>query len=78
MVRSKCKNISNRIQGYLASLEHSSHTTVSSGYSNTPEKQDSNLKSHLMMMIEDFKRDINNSLTEIQENTGKWLEALGL
>ena len=29
-------------------------------------------------MIEDFKRDINDSLTEIQENTGKWLEALGL
>jgi FtsZ-binding cell division protein ZapB len=28
-----------------------------------------------MMMIEDFK-DINNSLKEIQENTGKQLEAL--
>ena len=29
-----------------------------------------------MMMIEDFKKDINNSLTEIQENTGKQVEAL--
>ena len=29
-----------------------------------------------MMMIEDFKKDINNSLKEIQENTGKQLEAL--
>ena len=28
-----------------------------------------------MMMIEDFKKDINNSLKEIQ-NTGKQLEAL--
>ena len=28
------------------------------------------------MMIEDFKKDINNSLKEIQENTGKQLEAL--
>jgi hypothetical protein len=28
-----------------------------------------------MMMIEDFK-DISNSLKEIQENTGKQLEAL--
>jgi polyhydroxyalkanoate synthesis regulator phasin len=27
-------------------------------------------------MIEDFKKDINNSLKEIQENTGKQLEAL--
>jgi gas vesicle protein len=38
--------------------------------------QDCDLKSHLMMMIEDFKKDINNSLKEIQENTGKQLEAL--
>jgi hypothetical protein len=29
-----------------------------------------------MMMIEDFKKDINNSLKEIQENTGKQLETL--
>ena len=29
-----------------------------------------------MMMMEDIKRDINNSLKEVQENTGKQLEAL--
>jgi hypothetical protein len=29
-----------------------------------------------MMMIEDFKKDINNSLKEIQEYTGKQEEAL--
>jgi hypothetical protein len=29
-----------------------------------------------MMMIEDFKKDINNSLKEIQENTSKQVEAL--
>jgi predicted nucleic acid-binding Zn-ribbon protein len=29
-----------------------------------------------MMMIEDFKKDINNSLKEIQENIGKQVEAL--
>ena len=28
------------------------------------------------MMIEDFRKDINNSLKEIQENTSKQLEAL--
>jgi hypothetical protein len=34
------------------------------------------LKSLLMMMMEDFKMEMNNSLKEIQENTGKQLEAL--
>jgi hypothetical protein len=61
MARGKPKNLSNRNQGYLASSEHSSTTTASPGYHNKLEKQDSNLKSHLMM-IEDFKKDINNSL----------------
>jgi F0F1-type ATP synthase membrane subunit b/b' len=28
-----------------------------------------------MKVIEDFKKDINNSLKEIQENTGKQVEA---
>jgi gas vesicle protein len=76
MVRGKHKNLSNRNQGYLASSEPSSPTIASPGYSNTSEKQDLDLKSHLMKMIEDFKKDINNSLKEIQENTGKRLEAL--
>ena len=29
-----------------------------------------------MMLIEDFKKDINNSLKEIQENSAKEVEAL--
>jgi len=28
------------------------------------------------MMLEDFKTDINNSLKEIQDNTGKQVEAV--
>ena len=64
----KHKNLSNRSQGYLASPEPCSP--------NTPEKQDSDLKSHLMMMIEDIKEDINNSHKEIQENTSKQWEDL--
>jgi hypothetical protein len=62
MVRGKHKNIGNRNQYYLATSEHSSPTTASPGYPNTHEKQDSELNSHLMEMIEDFKKDINNSL----------------
>jgi hypothetical protein len=76
IVRHKGKNISNRNQGYLASSEPSSTTTASPGKPKTPEKQDSDLKSHLMMMIEDWKKDISNSLKEIQENTGEQLQAL--
>jgi hypothetical protein len=60
MVRGKGKNISSRNQGYLASSETNTPTTVSPGYPITPEKQDSDLKSHLTMMIEDFKKDINS------------------
>lgn len=56
------KNISKENQGYLASSESSSPTTARPGYPNTEEKQNSDLKSHLMMrIIEDFQKDINNS-----------------
>jgi hypothetical protein len=34
------------------------------------------LKSLLMMMMEGYKKEINNFLKEIQEKTGKQLEAL--
>jgi hypothetical protein len=71
MVGGKHKNISNRNQGFLASSEPNSPNIVSPGYSDTPEKQDSDLKSLLRMMIEDIKKNINNSLKEMQENTGK-------
>ena len=77
MARGKDKNISNRNQGYLVSSEPSSPTTARPGYPNTLEKQDFDLKSHLMMMmIEDVKKDVNNSLKEIQENSGKQVETL--
>jgi hypothetical protein len=72
MAGGKCKNRSIRNKDYLASSESNSPTRASSEYTITPEKQDSDLKSLLMMiMIE----DLNNSLKEIQENTGKQVEA---
>ena len=76
MVGGKYKNVSNRNQGYLSSSEPNSQTIACLGYTITPKKQGSNLKSLLMMVLEDFKKDINNSLKEIQESTGKQLEAL--
>jgi hypothetical protein len=76
MAGGKPKNRSNKTQGYLASSEPNSSTIANPGYTITPEKQDMDLKSLLMMMMEDFKKDINNSLKEIQENTGKQVETL--
>jgi hypothetical protein len=63
MAGSKHKNIGNRNQGYMASSEPNSPTIASPGYTIT--LQDSDLKSLLMMVTEDFKKDINNSLKEI-------------
>jgi hypothetical protein len=60
MAGGKHKDISNRNQSYLASSEPSSSYIASPGYTITQEKQDSGLKSLFMMMIEDFKKDINN------------------
>ena len=68
MAGGKHKNRSNKNQGYLASSEPNFPTIASSGYTITPEKQDMDLKSLLIMMMKDLKK-------EIQENTGKELEA---
>ena len=69
MARGKLKNISNRNQGYLSSSEPNSSTLASPGYPNTLENQYSDLKSLLIMMIEDFKKDINNSLKKKYRRT---------
>jgi len=71
MPRSKHRNPSNRSQDYMASSEPNSLTKANTEYKNTPEKQDLDLKSHLIMMMEDVKTDIKNSLREMQDNTNK-------
>ncbi|EDL30990.1 mCG124170 [Mus musculus] len=76
MAKGKRKNLTNRNQDHSASSEPSMPTTASPGYPNTPEKLDSDLKAYFMMMLEDIKKDFNNSLQEIQENTAKQVEEL--
>jgi hypothetical protein len=76
MAKGKHKNLTNRNQDHWASLEPSTPTTVSPGYPNTTEKQDWDFKSYLIMVVEDFKKGISNSLKEIQENTAKQVEVL--
>jgi hypothetical protein len=73
MAKGKLKNLTNRNQGHSPSSEPSTPTPASPGYPNTPEKLDPDLKAYLKMMVEDIKKDFNNSLKEIQENTAKEL-----
>jgi hypothetical protein len=56
----KHKNRSNRNQAYLALSENNFPTIASSGYTITPEKQDMDLKSLLMMMMKDCKNEIRS------------------
>ena len=42
----------------------------------TPEKLDPDVKAYLLMMVEDIKKDFNNSLKEIEESTAKELQVL--
>jgi hypothetical protein len=71
------KGIGNNLtKDYVPSSEPSTPTTRNIGYPNTPEKQDLDVQSYHMMLIEDFKKDINNSLKEIQKNTAKQVEVL--
>ena len=74
MAKGKCKNLTNRNQDHSSSSEPSTPTSASPGHPNTPEKLDLDL--NLMMMVEDIKKDFNNSLKEIQENTAKEFQVL--
>jgi hypothetical protein len=76
MAKGKLKNLTNRNQDYSPSSEPSTPTSPSPGYSNTPEKIEPDLKAYLMMMVEDIKKDFNDSLKEIHENTAKQVENL--
>ena len=67
MAKGKHKNLTNRNQKHLASPETCNPTTANPGYPNKP---------YLMMLVKDFKKDINNSLKEKQDNTVKPLEVL--
>ena len=75
MAKGKPKNLTNRNQEHWASSELIMPTTASPGYPNTPEKQDSDLKSYDAGRGF-YKKGINNSLKEIQENTAKELHVL--
>jgi hypothetical protein len=67
MMKGKHENLTNRNQDHSPSSERSSTpTSPSPGHSNTPENLDLDLKAYLMMMVEDIKKDFNNSHKEIE------------
>jgi chromosome segregation ATPase len=76
MAKGKRKNSTNRNQDHSPSSERNTTTPPSPGHPNTPEKQDTDLKAYRIMIVEDIKKNFNNSLKEIQENTAKHVEDL--
>ena len=76
MAKGKRKNPTNRNQDHSPSSERSTPTPPSPGHPNTTENLDPDLKTFLMMMIEDIKKDFHKSLKELQESTDKQVEDL--
>jgi chromosome segregation ATPase len=76
MAKGKCKNLTNTNQNHSPSSEPSTPTSPSPGHPNTQEKLDLDLKLFLRMLVEDIKKEFNNSLKEIQKNTAKQVEDL--
>jgi len=91
MARGMHRNPSNRNQDCMSSSETNSPTKGNTEYPNTPENQYLVSKSYLTMILEDFKKDVKNSLREqveayreesqkslkeFQENTIKQLKEL--
>ena len=62
MVKGNHKKLTNRNQDYSLSSECSIPTPPSPVHPNTPKKLDMDLKAYLMMMVEDIRKDFNNSL----------------
>ena len=76
MAKGKRKNLTNRNQDHSPSSEPSTLTSASPGYPNTPEKQDSDLKSYLMMLVEDIRRDLITHLKKYRRTLLKMNKSL--
>jgi chromosome segregation ATPase len=76
MATGKRKNLTNRNQDHSPSSECSTPTSPNPGHPNTPKNLDTDLQAYLMMMVENIKKDFNNTIKEIQLNTAKELQVL--
>ena len=73
MAKGKRRNVTNRNQGNMATSEPNSPLPACPGYPITPVKQDWDLKSLVMMLVQEHIKDI---CKEIQEKMDQKLEAL--
>ena len=62
MEEGKRRNTTSRNLRNMAASEPNPPTSASPDYTNTPEKQDLDLKSLFMMLLEEHKKDMNESL----------------
>ena len=76
MMKGKSKNPTNRNQDHSPSSECSTPTPPSPGHPNTTEKLDPDLKEYLMMMVEDIKKEFNNSLKKYRRTLLKSYKSL--
>ena len=76
MAKGKHKNPTNRNQEHSPSSELSTPIPPSPGHPNTPEKLDPDLKAYFMMMVEDIKKDFNNSLKKYRRTLLKSYKSL--
>ena len=76
MAKGKHKNPTNRNQDHSPSSEHSTPTPPSPGHPNTTEKLDPDLKAYLMMVVEDIKKDFNNSVNKYRRTLLKNYKSL--
>ena len=73
MAKGKRRNVNNRNQGNMTTSEPNSPLPSCPGYPITPVKQGLDLKSLVMMLVQEHMKDI---LKEIQEKIDQKLEAL--
>lgn len=67
IVKAKHKCVKNKKQCNFGPSDHSSTTTTSPRHLNTPEKKDSEIKSHLMKIANAFKKDIRTPLKKYRK-----------
>jgi hypothetical protein len=76
MAKGKPKILTNRNKDHSPSSEPSTPTLPSPGHPNMPKKLDPDLKAYLMMMVEDIKKDFNNSLKKYRRTQLKSYKSL--
>jgi hypothetical protein len=60
MAKGRHKNLTNRNQDHSPSSEPSTPNSASPGFPDTTKKQDLDLKSYFIMLVDDIKKDFNN------------------